>query len=77
MTAISSTRLALRAGTEEAVFIGRSLRHSLRNVEALTMAIILPVMLMLVFTTVFGGAIDAGGGYVNYVAPGIILLCAG
>ncbi|WP_027086955.1 ABC transporter permease [Cohnella panacarvi] len=60
-----------------AVFIGRSIRHSLRNVEALMMAIILPIMLMLMFTYVFGGAIDPSGDYVNYVVPGIILLCAG
>jgi ABC-2 type transport system permease protein len=77
MTTIAPARAALRPGTEELVFLGRSLRHSLRNAEALTMSIVLPVMLMLLFTTVFGGAIDPTGGYVNYVAPGIILLCAG
>ncbi|MCJ8012935.1 ABC transporter permease [Paenibacillus sp. KQZ6P-2] len=59
------------------VFIGRSLLHSIRNIEALMMAIMLPIMLMLLFTYVFGGAIDPGGDYVNYVVPGIILLCAG
>jgi ABC-2 type transport system permease protein len=59
------------------VFIGRSIRHSMRNTEALLMAIMLPVMLMLLFTYVFGGAIDSSGDYVNYVVPGIILLCAG
>ncbi|XID95547.1 ABC transporter permease [Paenibacillaceae bacterium WGS1546] len=64
-------------GTTNAVFIGRSLRLSLRNVEALLMSVILPVMLMLLFTYVFGGAIDPTGNYVNYVVPGIILLCAG
>lgn len=60
-----------------AVFIGRSVRLSLRNAEALLMAILLPVLLMLMFTYVFGGAIDTSGNYVNYVVPGIILLCAG
>jgi len=60
-----------------AVFIGRSIRLSLRNVEALLMAVMLPVMLMLLFTYVFGGALDPSGNYVNYVVPGIILLCAG
>ncbi|WP_239617645.1 ABC transporter permease [Cohnella mopanensis] len=60
-----------------AVFIGRSLRLSMRNTEALLMAILLPVMLMLLFTYVFGGALDPSGNYVNYVVPGIILLCAG
>jgi len=64
-------------GVTNAVFIGRSIRLSLRNAEALVMAIMLPVMLMLLFTYVFGGAIDPSGNYVNYVVPGIILLCAG
>ncbi|MCK9858808.1 ABC transporter permease [Paenibacillus sp. ATY16] len=76
---IASTKPAKPASmlTTNLVFIGRSLRHSLRNTEALMMAIMLPVMLMLLFTYVFGGAIDSGGDYVNYVVPGIILLCAG
>ncbi|TYP74059.1 ABC transporter permease [Paenibacillus methanolicus] len=60
-----------------AVFIGRSMRFTLRNSDALIMAIMLPTILMLLFTYVFGGAIDQGGNYVNYVVPGIILLCAG
>ncbi|QHW31754.1 ABC transporter permease [Paenibacillus rhizovicinus] len=64
-------------GATNAVFIGRSIRLSLRNTEALVMAIMLPIMLMLLFTYVFGGAIAPGGEYVNYVVPGIILLCAG
>ena len=34
-------------------------------------------MLMLLFTFVFGNAIDPSGQYVDYVVPGIILLCAG
>lgn len=59
------------------IFVGRSLRHSVRNVDALIMAIALPVILMLLFVFVFGGAIEPGGGYVDYVVPGIILLCAG
>jgi len=32
---------------------------------------------MLLFTFVFGGAFDPSGRYVDYVVPGIILLCAG
>ena len=63
--------------TAESVFVTRSLLHSLRDGESLLMAILLPVMLMLVFTLVFGGAIAPGGGYVDYVVPGIILTCAG
>lgn len=77
MSALAPARTTVAPLTSNAVFIGRSVRHSLRNVEALTMAIVLPVMLMLLFTFVFGGALDSGGGYVDYVVPGIILLCAG
>jgi ABC-2 type transport system permease protein len=61
----------------EATFIRRSITHSLRDTEALIMAVVLPTMLMLLFTYVFGGALDPSGGYVDYVVPGIILLCAG
>ncbi len=61
----------------EAVFVRRSLLHSLRDGESLLMAIMLPVLVMLMFTFVFGGAIDSSGHYVDYVTPGIILLCAG
>ena len=61
----------------ETTFIKRSLIHTLRTPDALIMAIALPVILMLLFTFVFGGAIDGDGQYVNYVVPGIILLCAG
>ena len=34
-------------------------------------------MILLLFTYVFGGAIDAGGRYLDYVVPGIVLLSAG
>lgn len=63
----------LRAG---AVFIGRSLRHSLRDGEGLLMAVVLPVLLLLLFTYVFGGALVVDG-YVDFVVPGVVLTCAG
>lgn len=72
-----SPRPRLLGFAAEAVFVGRSLRHSVRDGESLLMAIMLPVMLMLMFTWVFGGAIDPSGAYVDYVVPGIILTCAG
>lgn len=76
MTTIAP-RPRLRGLTAESIFVGRSMRHSLRDVEALLMSIALPVVLMLMFTYVFGGAIDPTGGYVDYVVPGTILTCAG
>ena len=32
---------------------------------------------MLLFVYVFGGALNTGGKYVDYVVPGLIVLCAG
>ena len=66
--------------TASRVFVARSMRHSMRDGEGWLMAVVLPVMVMLLFTVVFGGAIDAGGGqlgYVDFVVPGIIVLCSG
>jgi ABC-2 type transport system permease protein len=56
--------------------VGRSLRHTVRGVETLLISVMLPVILLLLFVYVFGGAIG-GKHYVDYVVPGIIVLCAG
>lgn len=77
MTTLSIDRPRLAPLVAETTFIRRSLIHTLRTPDALIMAIALPVILMLLFTFVFGGAIQGDGQYVNYVVPGIILLCAG
>jgi ABC-2 type transport system permease protein len=55
----------------------RCLRLTSRNLESLIMSVMLPVMLMLLFVYLFGGAIHTGTTYVTYVVPGVILLCAG
>jgi ABC-2 type transport system permease protein len=57
--------------------IGRSARHSIRSIDSLITSVALPVMLLLLFVYVFGGAIHTGTDYIDYVVPGIILLCAG
>jgi ABC-2 type transport system permease protein len=62
---------------ELAVLVGRCVRLSRRNVDALLTSLLLPVILMLLFVYLFGGAIDTGGAYVTYVVPGVLLLCAG
>jgi ABC-2 type transport system permease protein len=56
---------------------GRCLRLSRRNPEALLISLMLPLMLMLLFVYLFGGAIQTGTKYVTYVVPGLLLLCAG
>jgi len=62
---------------DSAAMIGRSLRLSRRNVEVLLTSLILPVILMLLFVYLFGGAIATGTEYVSYVVPGVLVLCAG
>jgi len=57
---------------------GRCLRRSLRDPEAFFTALTLPIVLLLLFVYVFGGALAEGGGsYVDYIVPGLIVLCAG
>ena len=63
--------------TDSRVMIGRCLRRSRRDPEAFFTALILPIALMLLFVYVFGGALKTGVTYVDYVVPGLIVLCAG
>ncbi|MDS2173052.1 ABC transporter permease [Nesterenkonia sp. CL21] len=64
-----------------AQFSLRSLRHSFRDVESVLMAVLLPVMLMLIFTFVMGEAMAIGDGsradYLAFVLPAIALTAAG
>lgn len=69
------------------IFSVRSLKHAFRDGESLLMAILLPLMLMLIFTYVMGGAItvtadasttaEARGDYLAYVLPAIAVTAAG
>lgn len=56
---------------------GRCLRRSLRDPEAFFTALSLPIILLLLFVYVFGGALSSSGDYVDYIVPGLIVLCAG
>jgi ABC-2 type transport system permease protein len=67
----------VRIFADAASMVGRSVRLSRRNVEVLLTSVMLPVILMLMFVYLFGGAIDTGTTYVSYVVPGVLVLCAG
>jgi len=55
--------------------LGRSLRHILRSPDTIITTAITPIVMLLVFVYVFGGAINTGGvTYVNYLLPGILLI---
>jgi ABC-2 type transport system permease protein len=58
------------------VLTTRALRLTRRTPDALVVALTLPVLLMLLFVYLFGGALDPHGHYVDYVVPGVLLLCA-
>jgi ABC-2 type transport system permease protein len=68
---------ATTALADSRIMVTRSVRRSLRDPEAFFTALMLPVVLMLLFVYVFGGAFDTGVEYVDYVVPGLIVLCAG
>ncbi|SDK13606.1 ABC-2 type transport system permease protein [Lentzea albidocapillata subsp. violacea] len=63
--------------TASLTMIGRSIRLSRRNFDLVIMAIVLPVLMMALFVYVFGGAISSTQSYVDYVVPGILVLCTG
>lgn len=70
-------RTAARVGGHVNTLIARCLRLSLRNVDGLMTALVLPVMLMVMFVYLFGGAIHTGTRYIDYVVPGVLLVCVG
>ena len=55
----------------------RCLRSSLRQLDSLITAVVLPVMLMLMFVYLFGGALQTPTSYVDYVVPGVLAVCIG
>ncbi|MFG1792396.1 ABC transporter permease [Nocardia sp. NPDC049149] len=69
-------RLAV-ALADSSVMFRRALRHTMRSKDTLLISMLLPVLIMLLFVYVFGGAIQVDGPYLDYVIPGIILLCTG
>ena len=58
-----------------AVLTGRSLRHITRSPDTIITTLIMPIVFMLLFVYVFGGAMNEGpDSYVNYLLPGILLI---
>lgn len=68
---------ALDAVRDTLALVGRSVRRSTRQLDTLLLAVMLPVVLLLMFVYVFGGAISTGMEYVDFVVPAIVLLTAG
>lgn len=66
---------------DSVTMVRRSLLHTVRYPTMMVMSIGLPVLLLLLFVGVFGGALTAGVGagadYIDYVVPGILLMTVG
>jgi ABC-2 type transport system permease protein len=61
--------------SDTAVLLGRSLRHIARSPDTIITTAIMPIVLLLLFVYVLGGAIQTGTeSYVNYLLPGILLI---
>ena len=65
------------AALDAVTMIDRCVRLMRRNVDTLFVSILLPMLMMALFVYVFGGAINTGTEYINYVVPGILLLTTG
>ncbi|MFL6121513.1 ABC transporter permease [Actinophytocola sp.] len=69
---------------DSVTMLRRNLRHLVRYPTMMVMTLALPVLLLLLFVGIFGGALTAGLGdgtpghrYVDYVLPGILLMTVG
>jgi ABC-2 type transport system permease protein len=68
--------------SDAVTMLRRNAKHALRNPSAVIMTIGLPVVLLLLFVGVFGGALNVGpvpqgGGYIDYLVAGILLMTVG
>ena len=54
--------------------LGRNFKHTLRNPVAVFNAVLFPIVLLLMFVYVIGGAFDIAGNYIDYATPGMIVL---
>ncbi|OAR24270.1 ABC transporter permease [Streptomyces sp. ERV7] len=59
---------------DAAIMVRRNLKHNLRNPTTVFNAVLFPLVMMLMFVKVFGGAFDVGGDYVDYATPGLLVM---
>ena len=70
--------------TDSATMFRRDLRHTIRYPVMLVSSVGVPVVLLLLFAGVFGGAMKAavaatvpGASYIDYIVPGVMLMAVG
>ncbi|KIF73615.1 ABC transporter permease [Streptomyces sp. 150FB] len=59
---------------DAAIMLRRNFKHTVRNPVTVFNAVLFPVVMMLMFVYVFGGAFNVRGEYVDYAVPGLIVM---
>lgn len=78
MEAISKTHNKAKKYNDTVTMANRCLLLSKRNPDTILTSIVLPVMMMLLFVSLFGSLVAVGDtSYVNYIVPGVLLQCFG
>jgi ABC-2 type transport system permease protein len=60
--------------TDSRIMLRRNFKHIVRNPVTVFNGAVMPVVVMLLFVYVLGGAFSVGERYIEYVTPGMILL---
>ncbi|MGK5636911.1 ABC transporter permease [Streptomyces sp. URMC 126] len=60
--------------TDAGIMLRRNLKHTVRNPVTVFNAILFPLVMMLLFVKVFGGAFAVGGDYIDYATPGLLVM---
>ncbi|MFD0376778.1 ABC transporter permease [Streptomyces sp. NPDC127112] len=59
---------------DSAIMLRRNLKHTVRNPITVFNAVLFPIIIMLMFVGVFGGAFSVGEDYVDYATPGLLVM---
>jgi ABC-2 type transport system permease protein len=60
--------------SDATTMLGRNFKHTLRNPVAVFNSVLFPIVLLLMFVYVIGGAFNIGGHYIDYATPGMVVL---
>jgi ABC-2 type transport system permease protein len=69
-----STTTAAAPLTDAAIMLRRNFKHTLRNPVAIFNAVLMPIIMMIIFVYVYGGAFSVGEHYIDYATPGMLMM---
>ena len=74
MSTATTTSPAASPFADSIIMIRRNFKHSVRNPVTVFNAVLFPIVMMLMFVYVFGGAFKVSGEYIDYAVPGLIVM---